>query len=85
MKVYIVNNEYNTECESESSIRGVYDSMEKAQDVISDLYHDDCDWLRECASDDDVEFDEDTREKEYTHVRYDCYWSTNWIEEFDVK
>ena len=84
MKVYIVNNEYNTDCESNSSILGVYDSMEKAQDQISELYQEDCDWLREWTPD-DREFEEDTHEENYTYVQYDYHWSKNWIEEFDVE
>lgn len=84
MKVYIVNNEYSTDCESTSSIMGVYDSREKAQDVISDLYHDDCDWLQEWTPE-GKEFAENTREENYTYIQYDCCWSKNWIEEFDVQ
>lgn len=86
MRVYIVNNEYNTDCESDSSIIGVYDSIEKAQNKISELYQEDCDWLREWTHNDDVtEFEENTREESYTYVQYDYHWSKNWIEEFDVE
>lgn len=86
MKVYIVNNEYNTDCESYSSILVVYDSMEKAQNQISELYQEDCDWLREWTPNDDVtEFEEDTHEENYTYIQYDYHWSKNWIEEFEVE
>lgn len=84
MRVYIVNNEYNTDCESSSSILGVYDSIEKAQNKISELYQEDCDWLQECTPE-DKEFEENTREESYTYVQYNWYWSKNWIEEFDVE
>lgn len=83
MKVYIVNNEYNTDCKSSSSIMGVYDSIEKAQDVISDLYHDDCDWLQEYVPEGE-KFEEDTRKEQYTYIQYEHRWSKNWIEEFEV-
>ena len=84
MKVYIVSNEYKADYESECSIIGVYDSIEKAQNKISKLYQDDCDWLQEWTPE-DKEFEENIREENCAYIQYDCYWSRNWIEEFDVE
>ena len=86
MRVYIVNNAYSTECEADSSIIGVYDSIEKAQNKISELYQEDYDWLVKWTPNKDVtEFEENTREENYTYVQYDYHWSKNWIEEFEVE
>ena len=84
MKVYVVQQEWQCPDEQNHSVIGVYNSKEKAQEKLKNLYEDDLEWMKEINSDCE-ELDENEVQDNYTFVQFEEYWSENSIQEFELE
>jgi hypothetical protein len=84
MVVYILLQEWgNPDEPSETKLLGAYDSQEKAEKALAEAYDDDCDWLED--KEESSEWEENNLTGNFSEVRWDNYYSVNWIESLNIQ